>query len=158
MIKGIFLIEEPFMDEVTDLEILSDLDFLYEDSEPTTYNGGEYIMKKSAYRGDNFITTIYETSYQPSMSAMFIAYSIIQKANPSFVKVFKYGENRLIISYPNFYEDGIEIAKTYQDMIEELLRVTVFLLRNNDPEDSVELLKEYIDINISYPSNRINNI
>ena len=158
MIKGIFLMEEPYMDEVSELEILSDLDFLYEESKPSNFNDGNYTMKKSSYKGENFITTIYETDYEPSMKAMFIAYDIIQKANPSFIKSFKYGKNKLIVSYPSYYEDGPDAVKIYSDMIDELLRVTVFLLRYNSPDEAVEQLREYIEMSVSYPSNRVSNL
>lgn len=159
MIKGIFLMEEPYMGIVSDSDVLSDLDFLYGDSEGNaTLDGGNYQMKKSIFKGERFVFTIYESDYDPSLRAMFIAYKVIQNANPDFVKVFKYGENRLITAYPNFSEDGVEIANTYASMMDELLRVTVFLLRNYDPDEATEQLKDYISMSVSYPSNRIGNI
>lgn len=156
MIKGIYLMEEPYMEKMSDEEVLSDLDFLYKDSNASsTLDSGDYKIKKSTYRGETFCFVIYESEYDPSLRAMLISYQIIQKANPSFVKVFKYGENRVVVAYPNFSEDGIEIAKTYEIMMDELLRVTVFFLHNFGPEEAVDMLRDYINTNVSYPSNRI---
>lgn len=157
MIKGIYLTENPNMDKVSNIDILSDLDFLFRESEPSVFNGDLFSMRKTTFNCNKFVINVYESSKGSSLDGMFIAYNIIQRANPSFVRVFKFGENRLISAYPNYFigdDEDEEYNVIYSRMIEELLRISVFLLKNNSPEEASYLLRDYINLSISYPGNR----
>ena len=153
MIKGIYLSEEPYMSEFTKVDILSDLNFIYKDSEPDNFSTDNYTIKRESYRGELFITTLYKSNYEPGLKSMEITFKVIQNANPDFLKVFRFGKEKLIVSYPNFYEAGD--GEKYGRFMEELIRIVVFLLRYRDPGEVSEMIDEYIELSVSYPSNRI---
>lgn len=155
MIKGFLLKERPSMNKVSVVDILSDIDFLNKESDLKDLNDGS-ITKRSAYKGEKFITVIYEIDFKPRLDAIQNLYSLIQKAKPEFIKVFKLGENTIVASYNHFKDKDTLI--TFYILIEELLRVGGFILKNeNNVENSAKILKDYIDIYVNYPGSINNN-
>lgn len=157
MIKAIYLDKYPNMDNVSALEILSELNPLWKnENNSTVLVGSNHKIYKDAFITLNYFVTFYKITDELTFLSMKKIYEIIQLSVPSFLKVMSI-ENTLIVATPK-YSDMFENA-SYSVMIEELTRFTSWAYRktNGDELETSIMLKEYIEMCVSYPGNRSNS-
>lgn len=156
MIKAIYLEEYPTMDNVGALEILSELNPLCRNDNSTVLVGSDHKIYKDTFITPNFFVTFYRITDKMTFLSMRKIYEIIQLSVPNFLKVMSV-EKTLIITIPK-YSDMYENA-SYSVMIDELIRFTSWAYRKNngDELETSIMLKEYVEMCVSYPGNRSNS-
>lgn len=157
MIKAIYLEEYPMMDNVSALEILSELNPLWRnDNNSTVLVGSDHKIYKDAFITPNYFVTFYRITDGITFLSMKKIYEIIQLSVPNFLKVMSI-DKTLIVATPK-YSDMYENA-SYSVMLEELIRFTSWAYRKNDGDElgTSIMLKEYVEMCVSYPGNRSNS-
>ena len=153
MIRGIALSEKPGMKGVTLSKILANLDLLREFSDPVIYESSlEDSMKRSQYYSNSYLTTIYETSYSRGYEALWVLLDILQEALPDYLVCFRYTSTQILYSIPNYYfrvnsTEGL----VYENLMDELLRLTVFLVKTfsrDRRKEIVNLIRDYVNLSV----------
>ena len=154
MIKGILLKRAPHMRDISELEILGQLDPLKEYDQLNTKVdpiSGSSIYRRSYYSNDLYIST-YASIEKLNVEAIWDVYNTLNEGAGDYIKAFMKDENTIVVAWPR-YEDKFEDAQ-YTLLIEELTRVTAFFMKEfgiND--DSARYLRNYIDLCVSNGEN-----
>jgi hypothetical protein len=154
MIKGILLKRAPHMKEISELEILGQLDPLKEYDQLTTRVdplSGSTIYRRSYYSDDLYIST-YASIEKLNVEAIWDVYNTLNEGAGDYIKAFMKDENTIVVAWPR-YEDKFEDAQ-YTLLIEEITRVSAFFMKEfgiND--DSIGYLRNYIDLCVSNGEN-----
>lgn len=149
MIKGIYFKKDPYMDASTISKILLDINFFNKDNKYIEIDSSSTV-KRYTYMGNDYITLRYYCDKLDLLLGMKILLNLIEKSNNKLLKTFTLN-NSIFASYPNFYNIDKEEGDKMSYFIEELMRVSAFLLKT-EPSKVPELIKDYIDLSISYPS------
>lgn len=142
------------MKEISELEILGQLDPLKEYDQLTTRVdpiSGSTIYRRSYYSDDLYIST-YASIEKLNVEAIWDVYNTLNEGAGDYIKAFLKDENTIVVAWPR-YEDKFEDAQ-YTLLIEEITRVTAFFMKEfgiND--DSIGYLKNYIDFCVSNGEN-----
>lgn len=112
----------------------------------TTVGGIETeIIKKKIVANDMKIIS-YEISTKEMASNIFTCCKVLEKASPRLCRVDLIDENLVLFSYPHFSDD-IELSNKIESTIEELARLSMFILKlSDDLDDWIKNLSEYIRI------------
>lgn len=154
MIKGILLKRAPHMRDISELEILGQLDPLKEYDQLNTKVdpiSGNSIYRRSYYSDDLYIST-YASIEKLNVEAIWDVYNTLNEGAGDYIKAFMQDENTIVVAWPR-YEDKFEDAQ-YTLLIEEITRVTAFFMKEfgiND--DSARYLRNYIDLCVSNGEN-----
>ena len=156
MITGIKLPVAPDMRGKTKEDILSDLDMLAERLPESSFvNSRNVTITKRSYYGKKYITFIidYSKEDEASFNVTYKLYENIHNALPEFLMCFKYSSKKMIIAYPNFGNSYIGMNEVYENLMGEIQRLAVFLMKlyGDDPEILKEMLRDYVDLCIDYP-------
>ena len=146
-----YLNYNPGMDVVSTVDVLSELDLTNQVGEPNIYKTKDYQISRTSYISDKYLITVFKTDRKPIIDTLADIYEAFQNAAPKFIKAIIHDET-LITAIPN-YEDITENA-TYSAVIDEMIRVSAFLFRKFGSNLASIYIKEYIDLNVSYPGNR----
>ena len=159
MIKGILLKHSPKMKEISEIEILSQLDPLNEYDQLSTRVDpiSGYTIYRRSYYSDNLYITSYSSEGKSVIDSIWEVYETLNYGAPNFIKSFRKDQNMIIVSWPRYEDDKFEDA-SYTLMIEELTRFTAFsnifkyyfafILKNfsGSAESLSVYLKEYINM------------
>lgn len=149
MIKGILLKHSPKMKEMSEIEILSQLDPLNEYDQLSTRVDpiSGYTIYRRSYYSDNLYITSYSSEGKDVIDSIWEVYETLNYGAPNFIKSFRKDQNMIIVSWPRYEDDKFEDA-SYTLMIEELTRFTAFILKNfsGSAESLSVYLKEYINM------------
>lgn len=156
MITGIKLPVAPDMRGKTFKEILSDLDMLSERIPESSFvNSRNVTITKRSYLGKKYLTNLIEYSKEDeaSFNITYNLFKTISEALPEFVSCFKYSNRLFIVSYPNFNKDFYGINDVYENLMGEIQRLAVFLIKiyGENSELIKDMLREYVDLCIDYP-------
>lgn len=157
MIKAIYLETYPKMDSTSAIDILDELNPLVKnENNSTVLVAKDHKIYKDEFITQNYFITFLKIDDNTSFEAMKKIYEIIQLAVPSFLKVMNIN-NTLIITIPR-YRDMYENA-SYSVMMEELMRFTSYIYRKTSGDEltTCMMLKEYVEMCVSYPGNRSNS-
>ena len=133
------------MDKYTKVDVLADLDLLREDKRK--FSVENETTKRYAYFGRRlFYIIIFKPETEDKGKVIYEIYSKLQKALPKFLKVFKLASGNIVYAYP-YFMDKIEDA-TYSLLMEELLRLTGFLMLNMNNDDIETFLRDYVNVNV----------
>lgn len=158
MIKGFYLRDDPFMTDISETKVLSEIDLNREVDSVIEYPEEGQMAEKHTYESDLLMISVFEIPKESGYNALYEVYSLLEKANPNYIKVIKKSKTTLIVAYPNFSEIEDDDPDKYDRLIEELVRVSVFLLRHYYSSESmdtiVEYLRDYIKICVSTPTSR----
>ena len=152
MIKGFLLKNKPNMEEISEADVMSQLDPLKECEDKFDFNtviGDKQISttRRSFYTDSLYITTY--TADNDVLSALWEVYNVLNRACGNLIKSFVVG-NALFVVYPRYEDDKFEDA-TYSVMIEELVRVAAFFCKEFGVDDmSEEYVKRYVSLCVSY--------
>ena len=153
MISGIKLPSKPYMKGVTFDEVIADLDLLKERLPEDSYVSLSGVtIKKKTYLGEKYVTSLIDYSEvdMTNYFALTDLYQTISKALPEFITSFPYSETVLLVSFPNF---GYPVGQVYERLIDEIQRLTAFLIKNFGIENKtkiVELIKDYVGLCVDY--------
>ena len=159
IIKTIYLEYRPEMDNISALEILSELDTLNKDTNHSTVLvGSDHKVYKDQFITPNYFITFLKIKTEDDI--MFLSmkklYEILQLSVPCFLKVMSVGDTLIIVTprYSDIFQDA-----SYSVMMEELIRFTSYAYKktNGDDIETSIMVKEYVGMCISYPGNRSNN-
>ncbi len=157
MIKALYLESYPDMDNVSAIEILDELNPLIKnENNSAVLVGTNHKIYKDAFVTPNFFVTFMKIDEKITFLSMLKIYEILQFSIPNFLKVLKI-ENTLIVATPR-YNDLYEDA-SYSVMMDELIRFTSYAYRKTggDELSTSIMLKEYVEMCVSYPGNRSNS-
>ena len=140
------------MKEVSEFDILSKLDPLkeYEPKYDLTVGreGGNISSTRRMFYTDDLYITIYTSPDSVVTESLWELYQILNKAAGDIIKAFR-KDNAIFVSWPRF-EDKFDDA-TYTLMVEELARVSSFLLKELGTDEEVEkMVSNYIEMCISW--------
>lgn len=164
MIKGIYLETEPKMANVSESDVISELDLLKIAESSHDIKVEENNVERTIYYSDNHYIYVFKFTGDniDRFNELSKPYEILQKAWPELLKEFKYQDNKMIFAIPR-YNTGEDIV--YKSMVEELIRFISFfyftVLENGEDDDetaelmTTEYIKEYIKFAVSTPNNRI---
>lgn len=146
MVKGIFLKQPPFMDKYSETDVLADLDLLSEANKNNKELGYLDCV------GEKFEVLIMEEDDELKRESLLKVAETLQLASPELVKVFILDEKKIVLAFPSLKLLNDDDNKIYSYIIEELLRVTTFLLSLPDltEERVIENLKNYIKLFIRW--------
>lgn len=150
MVKGLVLTCAPEMDKYTEIDVLSELDVL---TEIPNDSGG----KIKEYEGAKFHTIIMEYPTQESVDSVMTILTVLEEAAPELIKAFLWDGKKVVLSFP-VLKDNPKDNNIYQLIVNELLRVTTFLISENNNSLSIELnqtsvqekLRKYISLFIKW--------
>lgn len=155
MIKALYFESCPNMDSVSAVELLDELNPLIKDSRGSTIlsvGNSERKIYKDSFITQNYFITFNKIEDEDTLKSILKIYEVMQLSIPSFLKVINIG-NSVIVAIPR-YDDAYENA-SYTVMIDELVRFTAYCLKKTgDDIVSSMMLKEYVDMYVSYPGNR----
>lgn len=156
MITGIKLPVAPDMRGKTIEDILSDIDVLAERLPESSFiNSRNVTITKRSYYGKKYVTFIidYSKEDEASFEVTYKLYETINNALPEFISCFKYSNKKIVIAYPNFSKNYIGMNEVYENMMGEIQRLAVFLMKlyGDDPAILKEMLRDYVDLCIDYP-------
>lgn len=139
------------MKNKTDLDILSSLDPLKEREEPLDIplsGVDEPLKRRIFYTPDLYIVT-YHSDSKESIENLWDIYDTINNACPELIKSIR-REKTVFVAYPR-YEDKFNNA-TYSLMVDEIIRVTAYLLKANDfnRQKTAAEVKNYIKLCVSH--------
>lgn len=147
MVKGIFLKQPPCMHKYSETDVLADIDFLNEINKKDNKELG-YLN----YLGEKFEVLLMKMEEKEKRDSMIKVANTLQNASPELIKTFVLDDVNVIVAFPSLkrYLDGDN--KIYSFIIEELLRVTTFLLSFPDwtDEQVINYLKVYINLFIKW--------
>ena len=156
MIKALYLESYPNMDKVSSIEVLNELNPLTKDDYKslTLVDSGDHKIYKDEFITFNYIITFLKIEDTLTFISIKKIYEIIQLSVPNFIKIININ-NTLILVTPR-YNDASENAG-YSDMMEELVRFTSYVYRktNGDDLNTSIMLKEYVEMCVSFPGNRL---
>lgn len=157
MITGIKLPLCPNMVGVTIEDVLSDLDILSEKFPESSFkNARDITITKRTYFGKKYLTTIidYSQKDERSFDITYDLYKIVSEALPNFMSCFKYSEKKIIISYPNFSSQFFHMNDVYENLMNEIHRLTVFLMKlyGDDRETLIALIRDYVNLCVEFPN------
>lgn len=152
MIRGIYLSSKPEMKGITLSKVLSELDLL-KSSDPVVLDSklSGSSMSRNQYTSDSFVTTLYESDSEVSISAFWNILDVLYSALPDYVFCYKLSDTKLLLSIMNYSDDYDSFV--YERMVDELIRVTVFLVSSFGIEnrDKIEsLLRDYVGMCVKY--------
>lgn len=155
MIKALYFETRPRMDSVGALELLDELNPLEKDNlscSEIPLGDNRKIIKDSFITDNYFITFFKVIGDAITFSSILKVYEIMQLAVPNFLKVLKV-KNSIIVATPK-YENSYENA-SYSLMMDELVRFTTYCFkRTNDEVTSSIMLKEYVEMYVTYPNTK----
>ena len=157
MIKGFFLNNRQKMN-LSDLnEVLMDLDVRKEYEPPVEFESPKYMLYKSSFIGDKYIIYLITVKTKGAtigdLDSGFLStsviYGIIVEAVPELVNYWTI-ERTLILATPKF-ERGDE-DKTYRTILDEITRITGFLLQQGQlgRSEIVNFIRNYCNLIINY--------
>lgn len=150
MIKGILLRHQPKMADLEEIEILSLVDPLAETEYVSERSKAGHKVERRVFEVPGLQITLLTTIDPVSLSAISGVWKILEKAAPDFMKVLELPESKVLVAWPR-YQDSSE-SENYTSMMNELIRVAVFLLRTygiTKKDKVVELLKDYVEVCVS---------
>ena len=156
MIKALYLESYPEMDKVSAIEILDELDpIIKNENNSTVLVGSNHKIYKDAFITPNYYVTFIKIDESLTFMSIKKIYEILQLSIPNFLKVLNI-KNTLIVATPR-YNDVYENA-SYSVMMDELVRFTSYAYRKTGCDDisTSIMLKEYVEMCVSYPGNRMN--
>lgn len=158
MIKSLYFESKPKMDCVGVIELLDELNPLSKDDISSTeipLDGGHKIIKDS-FITENYFITFFRVENDPiTLMSIIKVYEIMQLAIPNFLKVINV-KNSVIVATPK-YDNSYENA-SYSLMMDELVRFTTYSFkRTGDEVLSSIMLKEYVEMYVTYPPKSKNN-
>jgi hypothetical protein len=154
MISGIKLPSRPKMKGMTFEKIIGNLDLLKERPPEITFTSKTgTVIKRKEFWGDKYTTLLIEYSIpnDPSFKAVSGLFSLISTALPEFITTCGHQDRILFITYPKY--DDWKSNESYRSFIDELQRLTLFLLSMYGPEGKdiiCELLKKYVDLCVEF--------
>ena len=164
MIRGISLPYRPKMSGITIEKILGNLDLLHEFSGSVTFESSisdSNRMERHQYYCGDYITTVYETDYSRGYDALWFLLDILQEALPDFLVCHRYSSTQILYTIPNYYKTcGEKIGLVYDLTVDELMRLTVFLIKSftlDRRKEIVMLIRDYVDLCIVFEENNNEN-
>ena len=156
MITGIKLPIAPNMKGKTIENVLYDLDILSERLPESSFiNSRDITIVKRTYIGRKYITQIisYDKKDDTSFNITYDLYRYIYEALPEFLFCYKLSEKTIIISFPNFGNSYFGINEMYENLMNEIQRLAVFLMKlyGDNPDVLKSMLRDYVDLCIDYP-------
>jgi hypothetical protein len=156
VIKALYLESYPNMDKVSSIDVLNELNPLTKNDYKslTLVDSGDNKIYKDEFITFNYIITFLKIEDTLTFISIKKIYEIIQLSVPNFIKVINVNHT-LILVIPR-YNDASENAG-YSDMMEELVRFTSYAYRktNGDDLNTSIMLKEYVEMCVSFPGNRL---
>lgn len=156
MIKALYLESYPEMDKVSAIEILNELNPLIknDDSSLVLVGSGDHKIYKDEFTTFNYFMTFLKIEDTLTFISIKKIYEIIQLSVPNFIKVINV-DNTLILVTPR-YNDASE-NMGYSNMMDELVRFTTYAYKktNGDDLNTSIMLKEYVEMCVSLPGNRL---
>lgn len=146
MIRGYYLKYAPYMDKYTKEEIMGELDLLMEDKKSYGKVQGKETSKRNSYKGRRFYITLFKFTNEDSKIALLDIYKTLEEALPRFVKVFELKSGHVVVATPYFW-DRVE-DYIYNMIMDELLRITGFIIEHLNSDHIVDFIQNYADINI----------
>lgn len=148
MVKGLVLRNPPEMDKYMEVDILAELDVLTE-----VPNDTEGKIKE--YEGTKFHTIITEYPTKESIDSVMTILSTLEDAVPELIKVFLWDDSKVVFSFP-VLKDHPKDSNIYQLIVNELLRVTTFLISESNTELSInnlsvqDKIRKYVSLFIKW--------
>lgn len=157
MIRAIYLESYPEMDSVSAMDILDELDPLMKnENNSTVLVGTNHKIYKDSFITQNYFVTFIRVDEELTFLTIKKIYEILQLGIPNFLKVLNI-DKTLIIATPKY--DSVYDNASYSVMMDELIRFTSYIYKktNGDELNTSIMLKEYVEMCVSYPGNRSNS-
>lgn len=156
MVKGLRLRYPPEMDKASEIEILSEIDVLEEiKNDVYVPKGEESDVDIRIFDGERYRTSIHTYKDSDTIDSVMMVASTLEQAAPELIKVFLWDDNKIVFSSPSIKGENYKERIIFNQIIEELLRVTTFIISEYNTGEvtspsPVERVRKYISLYVKW--------